>query len=113
MLYPLFEHKFYIDDFYMDGIIRPTMGPLADGTLWIDMNIVDAVPNLAGGAAKHVAAAVNTVDQNVVDGVFNTASAGTGATGGFLRKALTGRVQQYAAMSFAGVVIIAALFMIF
>jgi NADH-quinone oxidoreductase subunit L len=113
VLYPLFEHKFYIDDFYMDGIIRPTMGPLADGTLWIDMNVIDGVPNLAGGAAKHVAAAVNTIDQNAVDGVYNSVSAGTGATGGFLRKALTGRVQQYAAMSFAGVVIIAALFMIF
>jgi hypothetical protein len=45
--------------------------------------------------------------------VYNGVSAGTGAAGGFLRKAFTGRVQQYAAMSFAGVVIIAALFMIF
>ena len=113
VLYPLLENKYYIDDFYMDGIVRPTMGPIADGTLWIDMYVVDAVPNLAGGAAKHVAAAVNTVDLNVVDGVFNEVSAATGAAGGILRKAFTGRVQQYAAMSFAGVVIIAALFMIF
>ncbi|MEA2022944.1 MAG: NADH-quinone oxidoreductase subunit L [Actinomycetota bacterium] len=113
VLYPLLEHKYYIDDFYMDGIIRPTMGPIADGTLWIDQNIVDAVPNLTGGAAMHVAEAVNTVDQKAVDGVFNEVSAATGAAGGILRKAFTGRVQQYAAMSFAGVVIIAALFMIF
>ncbi len=113
VLYPLLEHKYYIDDFYMDGIIRPTMGPIADGTLWIDQNVIDAVPNLTGGAAMHVADAVNTVDQKAVDGVYNGVSAATGATGGILRKAFTGRVQQYAAMSFAGVVIIAALFMIF
>ena len=113
VLYPLLEHKYYIDDFYMDGIVRPTMGPVADGTLWIDENVVDAVPNLAAGGAKHTADAVNTFDQRAVDGVFNLLSAATGATGGFLRKTFTGRVQQYAAISFAGVVILALLFMIF
>jgi NADH-quinone oxidoreductase subunit L len=113
VLYPLFKHKYYIDDFYMDGIVRPIMGPVADGTLWVDEHIVDAVPNLAGGAAKHTADAVNAFDQRAVDGVFNVTSAATGATGGFLRKAFTGRVQQYAAISFAGVIIIAVLFMIF
>jgi len=113
VLYPLLDHKYYIDDFYMDGIVRPTMGPVADGTLWIDQNVVDAVPNLVAGGAKHTADAVNTFDQRGVDGVFNTLSAATGATGGFLRKAFTGRVQQYAAISFAGVVILAVLFMIF
>jgi NADH-quinone oxidoreductase subunit L len=113
VLYPLLEHKYYIDDFYMDGIVRPTMGPIADGTLWIDENVVDAVPNLAAGGAKHTADAVNTFDQRGVDGVFNMLSAATGAAGGFLRKSFTGRVQQYAAISFAGVVILALLFMIF
>jgi hypothetical protein len=89
------------------------MGPVADGTIWIDDHVVDAVPNLAAGGAKHAAAAVNTFDQRGVDGVFHGVSAGTGASGGFLRKAFTGRVQQYAAISFAGVVVIALLFMIF
>ena len=56
---------------------------------------------------------MNTFDQRGVDGVFHGVSAGTGASGGFLRKAFTGRVQQYAAISFAGVVVIALLFMIF
>jgi NADH-quinone oxidoreductase subunit L len=113
VLYPLLEHKYYIDDFYMDSIVRPTMGPVADGTLWIDENVVDAVPNLVAGGAKYTADAVNTFDQRGVDGVFNMLSAATGAAGGFLRKAFTGRVQQYAAISFAGVVILALLFMIF
>lgn len=113
VLYPILEQTYYIDDFYLDGIVRPTMGPVANGVLWVDQNIVDAAPNLAGGAASRLADAVNTVDQRAVDGVFNSVGLGTGAAGGFLRKMFTGRVQQYAAMSFAGVVIIAALFMIF
>jgi len=89
------------------------MGPIADGTLWIDENVVDAVPNLTAGGAKHTADAVNTFDQRGVDGVFNMLSAATGAAGGFLRKAFTGRVSQYAAISFTGVIILALLFMIF
>jgi NADH-quinone oxidoreductase subunit L len=112
-LYPLLEHKYYIDDIYMDGIVRPTMGPVADGTLWIDMNVVDAVPNLVAGASKQVATAVRVTDENAVDGVYNLTAAATDASGGFLRRFFTGRVQQYVAMGFAGVIIIAALYIIF
>jgi NADH-quinone oxidoreductase subunit L len=97
----------------MDGIVRPTMGPVADGTLWIDMNVVDAVPNLTAGATKQLASAVRVTDENVVDGVYNVSAAATDATGGVLRRLFTGRVQQYVAMGFAGVIIIAAIYIIF
>ena len=107
------ENKYYIDDFYMNGIVRPTMGPIADATLWVDMNVVDAVPNLGAGVAKYAAAAVAVIDDNAVDGVYNLTGAGTGATGSFLRQFFPGQVQQYVALSFAGVVIFAALFVIF
>ncbi len=112
-LYPVLENKYYIDDLYMNGIVRPTMGPIAAATLWVDMNVVDAVPNLAAGVAKQAAASVAVIDDNVVDGVYNLTGAGTGATGSFLRQFFPGRVQQYVALSFAGVVIFAALFVIF
>ena len=112
-LYPLLEHKYYIDDIYMDGIVRPTMGPVANGTLWIDMNVVDAVPNLVAGASKQVATAVRVTDENAVDGVYNLSAAATDASGGFLRRLFTGRVQQYVAMGFAGVIIIVAIYIIF
>ena len=112
-LYPVLENKYYIDDLYMNGIVRPTMGPIAAATLWVDMNVVDAVPNLAAGVAKQAAASVAVIDDNAVDGVYNLTGAGTGATGSFLRQFFPGRVQQYVALSFAGVVIFAALFVIF
>ncbi len=70
VLYPVLENKYYIDDFYMNGLVRPTMGPIADATLWVDMNVVDAVPNLTAGVARHAAAAVAVVDDNAVDGVY-------------------------------------------
>ena len=112
-LYPLLRHGYYIDDFYLDGIVRPTMGPLARGTLWVDNHIVDAVPNLTAGGTQQLAVAVRATDETVVDGVYNVSAAATGASGGFLRRFFTGRVQQYVALGFAGVVIITALFIIF
>ncbi len=113
VLWPLLENKYYIDDFYMSGIVRPIMGPLARVVLWIDMNIVDGVVNGVGALMKVFSKGVATVDTNVVDGVFNATGAGTGASGSALRRSFTGRVQQYAAFSFVGVIVIAVLFIIF
>ncbi len=112
VLWPLFENLYYIDDFYMNGIVRPIMGPVARVVLWWDMHVVDGVVNLVGGGSLVVAKAVKAVDENVVDGVYNEVGAGVDGLGSGLRKSFTGRVQQYAAFSFIGVVIIAVLFII-
>ena len=113
VLYPLLEHGYYIDDIYMDGIVRPTMGPLAQGVMWFDNHVIDLIANGAALVTRGAARAVNQFDLRVVDGVFNTLAEATEGAGGVLRLAFTGRVQQYVAMSFVGVVIIAALFLIF
>ncbi|MEE9298346.1 MAG: NADH-quinone oxidoreductase subunit L, partial [Acidimicrobiia bacterium] len=34
VLYPLLERKYYIDDFYLRGIVNPTKGPIARATDW-------------------------------------------------------------------------------
>jgi NADH-quinone oxidoreductase subunit L len=112
VLYPLLEHKYYLDDLYLDGIMRPTMGPVARGVLWFDMNVVDGVVNTVAAGTKEIARQVNVFDLGGVDTVYNVSAAGVDATGGFLRRFFTGRVQQYAAFGFAGAVIIAALFII-
>ena len=112
VLWPLFENLYYIDDFYMKGIVRPTMGPLARAVLWFDMNVVDAVVNGAGAGSLKLATAVRVADENVVDGVYNATGAATGASGGVLRRTFTGRIQQYVAFSFVGVIAIAVLFII-
>lgn len=111
-LFPLWENLYYIDDFYMDGIVRPVMGPLARVVLWIDMNVVDGIVNGVGASSLKLATAVRATDEVVVDGVYNAAGAATGASGGVLRRTFTGRIQQYAAFSFIGVIVIAVLFII-
>jgi NADH:ubiquinone oxidoreductase subunit 5 (subunit L)/multisubunit Na+/H+ antiporter MnhA subunit len=112
VLWPLFENLYYIDDFYMVGIVRPTMGPLSRAILWVDMTIVDGVVNALGAGALTVATGVRSVDEHVVDGVYNATAASTGGSGTFLRRTFTGRVQQYAAFSFVGVIVIAVLFIV-
>ncbi len=113
VLWPLFEHLYFIDDFYMNGIVRPTMGPLARMVLWIDMRVVDGVANAVGAVSLVFARVVKVTDENVVDGVFNATGAATGVSGSVLRKSFTGRIQQYAAFSFIGVLVIVVLFIIF
>jgi NADH-quinone oxidoreductase subunit L len=113
ILWPLWEHLYFIDDFYMNAIVRPIMGPLARVILWIDMRVVDGVVNAIGAVSLVFARAVKVTDENVVDGAFNATGAITGASGSVLRKTATGRVQQYAAFSFIGVLVIVGLFVIF
>lgn len=113
LLWPLLENKYFIDDLYMSGVVRPVMGPLAKLILWFDMYIIDGIVNGAGAFARVFAKVVNVVDLHVVDGVFNGAGAGTGVAGSVLRKSFTGRVQQYATFSFVGVVVIAVLIIVF
>ncbi|GMQ94005.1 MAG: NADH-quinone oxidoreductase subunit L [Acidimicrobiia bacterium] len=112
VLWPLFENLYYIDDFYMNGIVRPTMGPIANVVLWWDRNVVDGIVNGVGLGSLGVAKAVRVFDQNVVDGFYNEIGAGVDELGSGMRKSFTGRVQQYAAFSFVGVVVIAVLFII-
>ena len=113
VLWPLFENLYFIDDFYMNAIVRPTMGPLARIVLWIDMRVVDGIVNTIGAVSLVFGRAVRVTDENVVDGVFNATGAATGLSGSLLRKTFTGRVQQYAAFSFVGVLVIVGLFIIF
>ncbi len=112
-LWPLFEHLYYIDDLYMNAIVRPTMGPIARAVLWFDQHVVDGVVNGVGAVNMQLARFTRATDEYVVDGVYNAIGAGTDATGSALRRNFTGRVQQYAAFAFLGVVVIAVAYGLF
>jgi NADH-quinone oxidoreductase subunit L len=113
VLYPLLEHKYYIDDFYMDGIIRPLRGPVARGVDWFNGHVIDLVINGVGVLATKVAKAVYWFDQKGVDGAINASAAAAGGAGGMLRLLQTGRIQQYAFLVVAGTVVLVAGFIIF
>ena len=105
-LYPLLENKYYIDDFYMDGVIRPIRGPVARAMNWFNGHVLDFFVNGAGLLAKAAGRVVYWFDQRGVDGAINASGAVTGASGGVLRLLQTGKVQQYAVLIFAATVIL-------
>ncbi len=113
VLYPLLRHKYYIDDLYMDGIVRPIRGPVARGTDWVNGHVIDFAVNGVGYLAARVGRVVYVFDQRGIDGAINASAAATGLAGGFLRLFQTGKVQQYAIMIFAGTLLLVVGLIIF
>jgi len=113
VLYPLLARKYYIDDFYMDGVVRPLRGPVARAVDWFNGHVIDLVVNGAGFLARGLGRYVYAFDQRGLDGAINASAGAASMTGGFLRLFQTGRVQQYAVMIFAGMVILVAGLIIF
>jgi len=83
-LHRLLENKYYLDDIYWKGIIRPIRDPLAAAVYWSNQKVLDGAVNGAGNLA--------------------------GFTGGLLRYIQSGNVQRYAAFLFTGVVVLAIVF---
>jgi NADH-quinone oxidoreductase subunit L len=77
----ILRRKFYMDDLYLRGVVKPIQYPIA--------------------------AAVNTFDKRVIDGAVNGVGTGTEMTGRFLRYVQSGNVQRYAVFLFVGVAVLA------
>jgi NADH-quinone oxidoreductase subunit L len=109
--YRLVENKYYLDDLYLNGIVRPIQYPIARGTYWSNQRILDGVVNGVGIGTVAVARPTYAViDQQVVDFAVNGAAGLTGLSGGLLRYIQSGNVQRYAAVLFASVAVFVALF---
>ena len=112
--YKVLENKYYLDHLYTDIIVGGVKGPLARGSYWFNNQVIDRVVNTAGTASVATGRVLYTqVDQKVVDGIILSAGAGAEESGEALRHIQTGRVQQYAALLFAGVAILAIILVIF
>ncbi len=109
--YRFVENRYYLDDFYLNGVVRPVQYPISRGTYWTNQKILDGVVN--GAATATVALAQPTyavIDRQVVDFAVNGAAGLTGASGGLLRYIQSGNIQRYAAVLFAAVAIFVAAF---
>jgi NADH-quinone oxidoreductase subunit L len=106
----LFQNKFYLDELYLNGIVRPIRTQVSNAAYWLNQNVFDAPPNLAGKYAVQAGRGAYAVDQTVVDGAVN----GSGRTMDYLGRGLrllqNGNVQAYATAMFIGVVAIAVVF---
>jgi len=104
------ERKFFIDDLYLHAIVRPTRSTIAAGSNWLNQNVFDAPPNLAGKGAVLAGRAAYAVDQSIIDGTVNGSGRMSYFTGRALALVQNGNVQAYATGMFVGVVALAVAF---
>ncbi|MEM9467481.1 MAG: NADH-quinone oxidoreductase subunit L [Actinomycetota bacterium] len=110
----LLVNKYYLDHLYTGIIAGFTKGPLAKATNWVNQNVIDGTVNAAGESAVSTGRLVyDKIDQGLVDRAVNGSGQLSNATGEELRHINSGRVQNYAALMFAGAAILAGAFVIF
>jgi NADH-quinone oxidoreductase subunit L len=104
--------KYYLDHLYT-AIVDFTKGPLARAAYWTNQNVIDGAVNAAGeNSVKAGRIVYDKIDQGLIDGVVNGSGKISDATGEELRHINTGKVQNYAAILFAGAALFAATFIV-
>jgi NADH-quinone oxidoreductase subunit L len=109
-VYTLLEHKYYLDDIYMKGIVRPIQYSVSRFVNWTNQRVLDGLVNGSAWLTRRFGSGTDAVDRHVVDGAVNRVAIGAGWTGGLLRYVQSGNVQRYAAILFAGVAILAVIY---
>jgi NADH-quinone oxidoreductase subunit L len=108
-VYTVLDHKYYLDDIYVRGIVRPVQYPLARGVYWTNQKILDGAVNAAARVTRKLGDVVDVIDRKGIDGAVNEIGNVTRESGGILRYLQSGNVQRYAVFLFVGVAILAIL----
>ena len=107
----LLVNKYYLDDFYMNGIVKPIRDSISQAMYWLNQNVFDGAVNGAAAVTRAGARKLyDNVDQKVIDGTVNAVGIGTQDGSRFLRYIQSGDVQRYAAVLFGGVAVLVLLF---
>ena len=113
--YRVLENKYYLDALYTDVIVGGIKGPIAAAVYWFNQNVIDGVVNGAGDGARvtRPASLYRDVDQGGRRRHRQRHRApAPRSSGQFLRHIQTGKVQQYAALLFAGAAVLAGIFVV-
>ncbi|MDW3220100.1 MAG: NADH-quinone oxidoreductase subunit L [Acidimicrobiales bacterium] len=105
--------KYYLDHLYTGIIAGATKGPIARAANWTNTHLIDGVVNTAGETAVRTGRQVyDKIDQGLIDGFINGSGRVSDVTGQELRRINSGKVQNYAAILFAGAAILAGAFIV-
>ncbi|MFT7475956.1 MAG: NADH-quinone oxidoreductase subunit L [Verrucomicrobiales bacterium] len=106
-------NKYYLDHLYNDVIVKAVKGPIAKAAYWFNQNVLDEVVDTAGRTSVKTGELVyKYVDQGLIEGTVNGSGNLSNQGGQWLRRLQTGKVQQYAALLFAGATILAGIFIV-
>jgi NADH-quinone oxidoreductase subunit L len=108
--YRLLEHKYYLDDLYLKGIVFPVRDRVSAAVYWTNQHVLDGIVNGAGALARGLSKVVMLFDRHVIDGAVNGVGNVARESGGLLRYLQSGNVQRYAVFLFAGVIALAIVF---
>jgi NADH-quinone oxidoreductase subunit L len=103
-VYLFLRNKWYFDELYDAILIRPLLR-FSDLALRFDLRIIDGAVNGAGWLGLFIADVKIWFDLHVVDGLVNLSGRSSMSFGRFVRKAQTGRVQNYALVILVAVVL--------
>jgi NADH-quinone oxidoreductase subunit L len=114
LLYPLLRRKYFLDDLYWYGVVAPIKGPIAAAVNWINQNVIDGIVHAFVAVTLGLSRFVyNGLDQRGIDGIVHGVTVVADSAGGAVRHLQGGRVQQYAAGFVTGVVVLVAAVVIF
>jgi NADH-quinone oxidoreductase subunit L len=109
-LWGVFQHRYYIDAFYMRAIIFPIRDRLSAGVYWFNQTILDGAVNGMAALARGLSVVVYWFDRNVIDGFVNAVGSSAEESGGLLKYLQSGNVQWYAVGLFVGVIALTIIF---
>jgi NADH-quinone oxidoreductase subunit L len=112
VLHRILYRKYYVDEFYNAVIVQP-MKALCRMLSWFDLHVIDGIVNGSAWITVRTALVSVWVDINVVDLLVNLAGAVVNFFGGLLRKVQTGLVQNYGLISLYAFFALVAFYIIF
>jgi NADH-quinone oxidoreductase subunit L len=111
-LHRVLQHKYYFDEAYNFLFVRPAKWVSETFAYkWIDKGVIDGFIHFIARAAWAIGSVFRFgFDAPVINGAGDALSAGTRDLGGVLRRAQTGRIQQYMIITMLVVVVVGAIF---
>jgi NADH-quinone oxidoreductase subunit L len=93
-LHTLLSRKYYMDEIYLGGVIRPTLA-VARGCRWFDLKVIDGAVNGSAWLTTGFSWVIGKFDNIVIDGMVNGVATLVIAWGRQFRKVQTGKIQNY------------------
>lgn len=109
-LFQSLNQRLYVDQFYRASFIRLAHS-LATLWRWIDTTIFDRTLDGLGDLTLRFAQVNASIDDRVLNDGSDALANGTVASGDLIRRSETGKIHDYLAMIFAGVVILGVIYL--
>jgi NADH-quinone oxidoreductase subunit L len=111
--YTLLDRKYFLDDLYLRGVVRPIQYGVSSAVYWTNQRILDGAVNATAWIIRKLGLGVDQVDRRAVDGAVNGVAFSTAWSGGLLKYMQSGNVQKYALALFFGVAVLAVAITVF